>query len=71
MIFDELVVIWVLFIGEVDGVDIFYADFFGDFADGFFVVTGDDFDFDIIIVEIFNDVLRIGAELVFEADETE
>lgn len=65
--FDEFIVVDGGFYGgEIDGLGIFEADLGGDFGDGGLVVTRDDFDGDVVFVEIVDDVFGVFSELVFE-----
>lgn len=53
---------------EVITAEVFDADAGGDGFDRFEFVAGDDFDVNVVIVKVINDILGVRADFVFEAD---
>ena len=57
--------------GEVEAVEVFEADAGGDGFDGLKIVAGDDFDVDVVIIEVIDDFFGVTTDFVFETDVAE
>lgn len=68
VIFDEFRVVVGFGGGKIITAEILDADAGGDGFDRFEFVAGDDFDVNIVIVEVVNDVFSVRADFVFEAN---